>query len=130
MNSTVAEIKDGPFGLTVTSIGSTRTVATNGELDLATVQTLAGVLDEIYGEGAETTVIDLGALEFIDSTGLALLVLSHKRFNLDGGRRLRLLPAEAEGVRRAFALTGLDEGLPFSEEFTREVPDRLELEAT
>jgi anti-sigma B factor antagonist len=130
MNSTVAEIKDGPFGLTVTSIGSTRTVTTNGELDLATVKTLADVLDEIYGEGAETIVIDLGGLEFIDSTGLALLVLSHKRFNLDGGRRLRLLPAEADGVRRVFSLTGLDEGLPFSKELNLDVPDRMELEAT
>lgn len=130
MNSTVAEIKDGPFGLTVTSIGSTRTVATNGELDLATVKTLAGVLDEIYGEGAETTVIDLGGLEFIDSTGLALLVLSHKRFNINGGRNLRLLPAEADGVRRVFALTGLDEGLPFSKEFTCDVPDALEMKST
>jgi anti-sigma B factor antagonist len=130
MNSTVAEIKDGPFGLTVTSIGSTRTVTTNGELDLATVKTLADVLDEIYGEGAETIVLDLGALEFIDSTGLALLVTSHKRFNLDGGRRLRLLPAQSDGVRRIFTLTGLDEGLPFADEVTLEVPDSLELEAS
>ena len=117
MNSTVADINVGPFGLTVTSIGSTRTVATSGELDLATVNTLARVLDELDREGAETIVLDLGLLEFIDSSGLALLVINHKRFNLNRGAScLRLLPARADSVRRVFSITGLDQSLPFSEQ--------------
>lgn len=127
MDATVVEIKDGPLGLTVTSIGSTRTVTTSGELDLSNVGALAGVLDDLDREGAQAIVLDLGLLEFIDSSGLALLVRSHKRFNPDGSDRcLRLLPAQANGVRRAFSITGLDETLPFSEQ-VHETPPALEL---
>lgn len=130
MDSTAADIKDGPFGVAISSIGSTRTVTTTGELDLSNVGTLSGVLDDLYREGAETIVLDLGLLDFIDSSGLALLVLSHKRFNLSGGDCcLRLLPAQADSVRRTFALTGLDEGLPFSEQVIPQPSRALELDA-
>lgn len=128
MDSTLVEIKDGPFGLTVTSSGSTRTVVASGELDLSNVGTLAGVIDDLDREGAEAIVIDLGPLEFIDSTGMSLLVISHRRFNLDGGRSLRLLPARANAVCRVLRLTGLDEALPFSEQATKRSPG-LELNA-
>jgi hypothetical protein len=43
-------------------------------------------------------VIDLGPLELIDSTGMSLLVISHRRFNLDGGGCLRLLPSRANAA--------------------------------
>lgn len=129
MNSTVAEITDGPFGLTITGVGSTRTITTTGELDLATAKTLGEALDDFDREGAETIVLDLGQLEFIDSSGLALLVINHKRFNLAGdGRSLWLLPARANGVRRAFEITGLDKTLPFSEA-AHEDPEPLKLAA-
>jgi anti-sigma B factor antagonist len=116
VHTSTAEIKDGPLVLTTTETGSTRTVATTGELDLSNVGTLAGLLDELESDGAEAILIDLEALEFIDSAGLALLVQSHKRLNCDGQARLRLVPARALGVRRVLALTGLDEQLPFVEE--------------
>lgn len=113
MHPTSSKINAGPLTLTVTEVGSTRGVAAEGELDLSNVTALARLLDELEQEGAEAIVLDLEALEFIDSTGLALLLRSHQRLNRDGGTRLRLVASRATAVRRVFAVTGLDESLPF-----------------
>lgn len=115
MQSNTADLRDGPLALSVTTIGATRSVTLTGELDLANVRTLQSLLDEFERDGAEVIVLDLEALEFIDSTGMALLVNGHKRLNGKGEGCLRLIPARADGVRRVLAATGLDATLPFVE---------------
>jgi anti-sigma B factor antagonist len=74
-----------------------------GELDLHTV----GVLREVLGaEPADAlTVVDLGRLDFIDSTGLGELVAARQRL-LNGGGILRLVGAD-DRILRPFRLTGL-----------------------
>ncbi|MBA3749067.1 MAG: STAS domain-containing protein, partial [Solirubrobacterales bacterium] len=56
-------------------------------------------------------VIDLGELEFIDSTGIRLLIMAADRCK-DG--RLTLLPGPKQ-VHRVFELTDLVSRLPFAE---------------
>lgn len=116
MISTTADLRDGPLLLSVNSIGATRTVTAAGELDLANARTLEGLLEELERERADVIVLDLEALEFIDSTGMALLINCHKRLNNGGGSCLRLIPSRADGVRRVLAATGLDTALPFVEQ--------------
>jgi anti-anti-sigma factor len=116
MLSTTADLRDGPLVLSITTFGATRSVAVTGELDLSNARTLQSLLDEFDRDGAEVVVLDLEALEFIDSTGLALLVNSHRRLNGEGECCLRLIPARAEGVRRVLAATELDRTLPFVEQ--------------
>lgn len=113
MQTTTTEIKDGPLALTITTLGSTRTVTARGELDLSNVQTLEDLLGDLERDGAEVIVLDLEALEFIDSSGLALLINTHKHLNRDGRGCLRIVPAQAVGVQRVLAATGLDTTLPF-----------------
>jgi len=109
------EVKDGPLLLTVTDIGSTRSIAARGELDLSNVATLERLLATLEAEGAEAILLDLEALEFIDSSGMALLINTYKRLSADGGAGLRIVPSRALGVCRVFTATGLDQALPFIE---------------
>jgi anti-anti-sigma factor len=54
----------------------------------------------------------MSGLEFIDSTGIALLVATHRRLNTDGTVRFRLIGSESLAVKRVMALTGLEAELP------------------
>ena len=56
----------------------------------------------------------MSELEFIDSTGIALLVATHRRLNGDGAVKFKLIDSESPSVRRVMALTGLDAELPYS----------------
>ena len=87
-------------------------IAIAGELDLANAKTLSAELERVCADGGVDVIFDLSGLEFIDSTGLALLVEAHHRFN-DGSERLRFVPSDAAGVKRVLEVTGLDATLPF-----------------
>jgi anti-sigma B factor antagonist len=82
------------------------TVRVSGELDLATSPLLIEALDLLAHVAITTVVLDLSAVEFLDSTGLGALV-SIRRTLLAAGRSLRLrdVPANA---RDLLAVTGLD----------------------
>jgi anti-sigma B factor antagonist len=87
------------------------TVGLSGELDLAGVKTLDDALRAARDEGGPLT-IDLSELEFIDSSGLGVLV----RFNnaaTTAGFEYAVTPGPA-AVHRAFVLSGLDRVLPFA----------------
>ncbi len=78
-----------------------------GELDLSSSTALEEELARV--DGIPLVVVDLRKLEFIDSTGLGVLVKTHQRMS-DAGRRLVLVDAEGQ-VRRLLALTGLSDQL-------------------
>ena len=107
------ELRHGPLGATVTRIGPISTIALRGELDLSNVEVVSRLLDEFETAGDETIVVDLEQLEFIDSSGIAMLVNAHLQLDISGPGRLRIVPSRAAAVARMFRLTGLDERLPF-----------------
>jgi anti-anti-sigma factor len=106
------EMHDGTLTIRVSDDGSSCTFALAGELDLANAATLSAALEQAASEGDEALIIDMSELEFIDSTGIALLVATHRR--LTGSDRLSLVPSRTSAVRRVMALTGLDAALPFT----------------
>jgi anti-sigma B factor antagonist len=82
-----------------------RTVVTvSGELDAATASCLYDRLAELEMEGVTNVVLDLARLNFMDSTGLGVIVTDHKRVQRGGGT-LTILPSSP--VRRLFEITGL-----------------------
>jgi anti-anti-sigma factor len=89
--------------------GSYREISVEGELDLA----VAGQLeDAIARSDGELTLINLEACDFIDSTGIAVIVLAHRGKGKEGGRLVVHSPTDQ--VRRVLAVTGLlDNGLVF-----------------
>jgi len=107
--ATPPEIQDGTLSIQIREVDSVRTVVLAGELDLANATSLALELErEPDGE----LVLDMSGLEFIDSTGIALLVRTHHRLNGDDIVRFRLVGSTSPAVKRVMSLTGLDAELP------------------
>ena len=84
-----------------------------GELDLAGIQVAAEELRRCEQTDVEEIIVDLSGLDFIDSSGLQVLVES---FNSErrNGNRLRFLRG-SESVQRLMELTRLDVVLPFAD---------------
>jgi anti-anti-sigma factor len=96
--------------------GGVRVVAVSGELDLGTAPELEGPLDEAVAAG-EPLLIDLSSCEFIDSTGIALIVRAWQRLggddgNRDGGEGRVVICSANEQVRRVLEITGLELSIP------------------
>jgi len=95
---------------------STRTVADHtvlqvgGEVDVYTAPRLRERLVELVDGGARKVVVDLGRVEFLDSTGLGVLVGAHKRLRAAGGS-LALVCAR-EPLLKIFRITALDQVFP------------------
>jgi RNA polymerase sigma-B factor len=81
--STVARVMD--FDVSVEEHGEVAVVAVRGELDISTSPLLRDRLVELGGGKVKRLVIDLEAVEFLDSTGLGVLVGGLKRMRSKGG---------------------------------------------
>jgi anti-sigma B factor antagonist len=80
-------------------------VMISGELDIVTVEHLEPALDGLVARQADRIELDLSDLEFMDSSGLALLLRITNRFG-----PLRVVGAKTL-VRRVIEVTGLTEVL-------------------
>lgn len=85
---TEAEIADG-----------CREIAVEGELDLAVSDRLQQAIDDC---GADRILIDLGPCQFIDSTGIFLILRAHR-----AGDPQLLVHSPRSQVLRLFEVTGL-----------------------
>ena len=81
-----------------------------GDLDLATAPVLQGEL-ALRDAGFDRIILDLSALEFMDSTGLRLVLALDAEARRDGFT-LSLVRGSA-AVQRVFELTGTAGALPF-----------------
>lgn len=97
-----------PFRVDVRNPPGAIVLALTGELDLATSPVLERELNQAFAStDREPVVIDLGALEFMDSTGLNVLVRAHQRAD-DSARRFGLIRGRPQ-VQRLLTLTGVSE---------------------
>ncbi|HEX5193411.1 MAG TPA: STAS domain-containing protein [Solirubrobacteraceae bacterium] len=99
------------FRLEVHPERDTVRIAPVGELDMVGSEQLDQRLNELYDAGFRNLVIDLRRVTFIDSQGLALIILwdAHARQN---GLQLSLIQGPPV-VQRIFELTGVLDRLPF-----------------
>jgi anti-anti-sigma factor len=93
--------------------GDKHTIRPLGELDLATADELQHELERAEASNAQSIVLDLSGLTFMDSTGVQLLLRAHARSRADANR-LMLLRGPA-AVQRVLELTGVAALLPFSD---------------
>jgi anti-anti-sigma factor len=80
-------------------------VILTGELDVSTAGQLYEELAALTREGVIHVALDLAGLEFIDSTGISVLIAEHKRTASAGGELIILSPHRL--VRRVFEVSGL-----------------------
>jgi anti-sigma B factor antagonist len=76
-----------------------------GELDIASAPELEQTLDQIQPELTKLVVVDLRELEFMDSTGLSIIVRAHQRL-ADSDCELTLVKGPPQ-VQRLLDLTGV-----------------------
>ena len=80
-------------------------VSVSGELDLYTAEGLRAGIDEAGAVGADTVIVDLSEIRFIDSTALGVLVQETKR--LEGRGHSLVLVTNDPRTSRVFEVTGL-----------------------
>jgi anti-sigma B factor antagonist len=95
------------FGIAVQNVNGRLVVAVTGELDLAVAGRLDSEIEQLGVAPNGTLVIDLSRLEFMDSSGLRVLVRAHQRSQEQGFRVV--LVQGPDPVQRVLTLTGVDE---------------------
>jgi anti-anti-sigma factor len=96
------------FGVDVVDAG--RVVTVRGEIDAHTCGRLQAAIDraiDLLGPDEPRLLVDVGAVGFIDSSGLRVLVNAANRLD-DSGTKLTLRNPSAT-VLRLLEVTGLDE---------------------
>ena len=88
-------------------------IALDGELDLAGAERVTQELRSAEASDARRIILDLSNLEFIESSGIRLIVAAGARSRMDGAR-LALIRGP-RSVHRVFELTAVAERLPFVE---------------
>jgi len=81
-----------------------------GEVDVYTAPTLDEALSATLAEGNTCVVVDMTGVDFLDSTGLSVLVKALKRIReADGSLDVVV---SVDRVAKVFRLTGLDKVIP------------------
>lgn len=89
-----------------------RTIYVRGELDLSTAPELQGPLNGALESDEGSVLIDLSQCEFIDSTGIALIVRAWQRLNSGENGRALVICSQNDQVRRVLEITGLELSIP------------------
>lgn len=86
--------------------GDVTVVSIKGEVDLYTAPTLKEQIADLVASGKTSLAVDLAGVEFMDSTGLGVLIGGLKRCKEAGGSLDLVAPREP--VVKVLSITGLD----------------------
>jgi anti-sigma B factor antagonist len=89
-----------------------RTISVRGELDLSTAPELEDQLEQALESREGSVLIDLSQCEFIDSTGIALIVRAWQRLDSGDNGRALVICSQNNQVRRVLEITGLELSIP------------------
>jgi anti-anti-sigma factor len=98
--------------------GGIRVCAVRGELDMNTAPDLERQLEQAMTDPEASILLDLTECEFIDSTGIALIVRSWQRIDRNGGAEGRgrlVLCSVNHQVRRLLEITGVESSISLHE---------------
>jgi anti-sigma B factor antagonist len=94
-----------PLAVERTSRDGVELLLVEGEVDIATAPRLLAVLNQAVQDALQSLVIDLSAVGFMDSTGLALLINAHRRVTRRSKGFAVVCPAGP--LRRVFEMTDM-----------------------
>jgi anti-sigma B factor antagonist len=104
--------EDGALSVQVEPRGGELVIRASGELDIASVKRLEDELSSALDSDASAVVLDLGGVNFIDSTGLRALLLATKLATANG-KPLSMVRI-TEPVREVVELSGVERSLPLA----------------
>jgi anti-sigma B factor antagonist len=96
--------------LTSRSVGTRTVVEVGGEIDVYTAPSLRERLNDLVAMGEYDIVVDMSEVEFLDSTGLGVLVGGLKRVRSHNGMLRLVCPKEK--ILKVFRITGLTKVFP------------------
>ena len=96
--------------------GDWTVVQVRGEVDLYTAPRLKTLLKELISGGRNRIAVEFGGVEFMDSTGLGVLISGLKRCREVGGALALVAPTEP--VRKVLGITGLDQVFSIHDDLT------------
>ncbi len=91
------------------------TITVTGRLDSVEATPLRAAIHEHLSQGTSKLIVDLSGVTFVDSAGLAALVIGMKRARLEGGD-LRLVSPTHTDAQRVFELTKFDDVFAMAED--------------
>jgi anti-sigma B factor antagonist len=97
------------FRVDVRTEGEATVIAVSGELDLASSPMLEERIAQAFASPSPLLILDLRELEFMDSTGLSVLIRAHQTAQ-EADRKLYLVKGPPQ-VQRLLSLTGVGERL-------------------
>jgi len=96
--------------LATRTVGDKTVVAVAGEIDVYTAPKLREQIISLVDEGQYDLVVDMSGVEFLDSTGLGVLVGGLKRVRAHDGSLA--LVCDEERILKIFRITGLTKVFP------------------
>jgi anti-anti-sigma factor len=97
------------FSISTSEHDGRSVVVVHGELDLATAPDLEKVINERLDAG-DAVIVDLRVLQFMDSTGLRVLVRAHARAG-EQGRFSIVRPPAGGPIAKILAIAGVGDQL-------------------
>jgi anti-sigma B factor antagonist len=94
----------GPDGICV--------VRVRGEVDMSHEEELRAELRRAVASDADAIVVDLTECEFIDSTGVRVLLLSREAQESEKGHNRLAVAASSEQILRILSVMGIDRVIP------------------
>jgi anti-sigma B factor antagonist len=101
--------------------GDKTVLEVGGEVDVYTAPKLREKLVELVGEGLYDVVVDMTKVEFLDSTGLGVLVGGLKRVRSHDGSLS--LVCNQERILKIFRITGLTKVFPIYDSLDEALQD-------
>jgi anti-sigma B factor antagonist len=101
--SRLGEIVD--LSLETRQVGDRTVVTVGGEIDVYTAPTLRDKITELVNAGHHTILVDMEQVEFLDSTGLGVLVGGLKKVRAQNGS-MELICSQ-DRLLKIFRITGL-----------------------
>lgn len=92
------------------ALGDVAGVSLRGEVELVSVPALTAALDDAIRITSGPFVIDLSAVDFLDSSGIGCLVRARALLGQDDRQLVLICPPGS--ARRALLLTGIDDLVP------------------
>ena len=81
-------------------------VSVAGELDVSTADEFKEYLHKLIDKGIRNIILDLESLDYIDSTGLGVMIGVLKRIKIEN--KEIYIKSPKDNVKKIFSITGLD----------------------